>query len=313
MSRRVVMRLGSLLFAIVVVTACRKQEAAPQEAAPASKPSASTTAMATASASVTPQPPKTPEISVVAKAPEGSFEMRNALAWAYEGSPVVHIELSTHARTCKDLDGDHTRLVPGEQVFEVVVAPPLDGKNGWNIGAVFQTNAKGTVSPVIGSYGRATIAASDPKQTVKGEFASPMTGDVTLTGAFEAKPCGRTPRPEPEAARSEHKALTLEIDGKRVPIMGARYDESRKVVRLSGGGLACGSDPFEEAVELLLEDDEARLIGFAVNGETKFDDSLKYTVGTPANGSVAVSFNLDVKVGEHKVKLTGKDKLTACE
>lgn len=311
------MRLSCLLFVLITTNACRKAEPTSTEPAPTSKHSATTTTTASGSTSAkgsaTPQPPKTPEITAVAKTKEGAFEMRNALAWAYEGSPIVHIELSTHARTCEDLKGDHTRLVPGEQVFDVVVAPPLDGKTGWNIAAVYHTNASGTVSPVIGSYGRATVTASDPKQTVKAEFASPMTGDVTLTGSLDAKPCGRTPRAEPEAARSERKALTLEIDGKRVPIMGARYDESRKTVRLSGGGLACGSDPIEEAVELLLEADEARLIGYAVNGETKFDDPLKYTVDKPSGGSASASFNVDVKVGEHRVKLTGKDKITACE
>jgi hypothetical protein len=167
---------------------------------------------------------------------------------------------------------------------------------------------------VVASYGKATVPSNDPTQSVKVTFATAMTGDATLSGTAEARPCGRRKRSSPIPPKSEQKALSLEIDGQKVSVMGAKYEASREQVFLSSGGVTCGEDPIEELVDLRLSKEDLLLFGLSVNAdELKFDDPPKFTVGKPANGSVDATFNVDAKVQGHRVKLTGKAKLNACE
>lgn len=148
--------------------------------------------------------------------------LRTALAYS-RGGAALHITLSTHPITCKDIGGEGTVRLAGETTVDVTLAPRLlpDGNSDWRVmrarlGAVTRQ----------GDLGSAKVTAFDPRKPVNGEldlaviFPPPEAHSLNLVGRIQAEGCGLRPYSLDAKVRPQ-KDLRIELAGKPILVHGA--------------------------------------------------------------------------------------------
>lgn len=276
------------LVLVCALAACGKKDAV--ESAPAAAPSAKPSVAAAASTSAPkPAAATNPDKKIApskgpATAPAGftakstrkggaPIAYRFALAYRYEGSPVLHVELSTHQRGCTDVGADERELSAGESIVDLAIAPQVGKDAGVAVVQVAEQTATGTQSFVLGRRADVKVVAGDPMkdvQLVVSNGKALVDAEPVIDGTIIAWGCHVVPSPW---AASDPKpiaqpGLTLELGGKKLPIQGAIHRVMRKEIVLSTHALSCTGEAEETEVRLTLSDagDEVDVTGFAVTG-----------------------------------------------
>lgn len=265
-----------------------------------------------------------------------AVELRAAVAYRYAGSQVLHVLLSTHARTCTDVrddvhddahDDEH-EAAPGEHQVELWIAPQLRAAEGtpqWAIVmAAHESPAKAT-SLALRRLGDAkvepdTLAADAPAGDVRVTVPEGTAlDDLKLAGTIVARGCGTLPSPSSEPAPDEQPGLVVEIAGKRLAAKSAFEIHDR--ILLSSDPADCKYGGLEPQVTLTLERDgtRGRLGGFlaAPASHSDTDDTLTppLTITTHGRkaGRVEVVLEGSTTISGLPVKVSGKANLVACD
>jgi hypothetical protein len=258
-----------------------------------------------------------------------AFAYRSALAYRYEGSKVLHLELSTHARGCGDVGADERALADGESIADLALAPQIGkpGPSGWAVMEIADQDAKGTTSYVLARRADARIDAGDPAHEVRVVVsnAKPATaGELVVDGAIVAQGCGAFPDPwaasDPDLKARPQARLTLEIDGQKLAVNGALHFGSRKQIVLSTHPLSCTRDAAEDDVTLRLAEngDRANFGGYMVDAaerDVDLEPAVKVTLQEFKFGRETDDVKLSgaFTIAGHHGKLSGSATLLACQ
>lgn len=350
--------LPALLAAPLLALGCSKpsggdspaasSSAAASAAAPnakpaaAARPSAAASVSASASASAAPASPERRVAAAGAPAtrPAGftatgtrkaapAFDYRWAIAYRYAGSRVLHVELSTHARTCGDVGADERALADGESIAEIALAPQIGktGPSGWAVMQVADQVATGTASYVLARRADARVDAGDPAKEVRVvvAHAKPSSpGELVVEGAIVAQGCGVFPdhwaAADPDLKPRPQAGLTLEIDGQKLAVNGALHFGSRKQIVLSTHPLSCTGEAVEPDVDLHLSDygDKANFGGYAIDAaerDVDLEPPVKVTLQEFKLGRATDDVTLSgaFTIGGHHGKLSGSATLLSCQ
>lgn len=334
-------RVLPLLF---VLAACEKKDTPAPTVAPAATTSSASSA---SSPSVAPAPkakppsdePKKIAPSKGAATPPPNFTAKStrkggtavayrfAIAYRYEGSEALHVELSTHQRGCTDVGADERELGAGESIVDLTLAPQIgkSGPTGWAVMELAEQTAKGTHSYAQGPRADVKVVAGDPTKDVELVLSNGkpfVDGEPVLDGTIVAWGCRTVPSPwagsDPKPI--PHPGMTLEIDGKKLPIQGAIHCVSRKEIVLSTHGLSCTQPASETAVQLTLSEsgDEVGVTGLSIAGGDRPEPQkapVKVTLQAFSFGRETDDVKLagPFTVAGHKGKVEGTAKLLSCQ
>ncbi len=332
------------LFSVLVcVAACSKKDPVetPVATSATAPPSTSASTSTVASAAKKPAPASTDKKVAPAKGPAtapagftarstrkggAAIDYRFALAYRYEGSKVLHVELSTHQRGCTDVGADERELSPGESIVDLDVAPQLSsGAETFAVVGVYEQTAKGTKSFVLGRRADVKVVAGNPLEEVRlvvSNGKALVDDEPVVEGTIVAWGCRVVPSPW---AASDPKAvpqpgLTLEVDGKKLAVQGAIHRVTRKEIVLSTQGLDCNQEATETDVRVTLSDggDEVNVGGYGITGAERAEPQktpLKVVLQAFALGRETDDVELSgaFTVVGHRGKLQGKAKLKSCQ
>lgn len=328
-----------LLLVLFGLAACNKKDAV--DAPPSASASAKTSASASASAS-TPKPapastdkkiapakgPATPPPGFTARSTRkggAPIAYRFALAYRYEGSTVLHVELSTHQRGCTDVGADERELSAGESIVDLAIAPQVGKSTGFAVVQVAEQTAKGTTSFVLGRRADVKVVAGDTLKDVElvvSNGKALVDVEPVIDGTIVAWGCRVVPSPW---AASDPKpiaqpGLTLEIDGRKLAIQGAIHRVSRKEIVLSTHALSCTGEASETDVRLTLSEagDTVDVGGYAITGPEHAEPQktpVKVTLQEFSFGRETDDVKLAgaFAVAGHEGKLQGNAKLLSCQ
>lgn len=332
---------------LLSVVACGKKDAPAPAATAGSAPSAApTTAASTPGTAVAGSPTKPPGNTPKKIAPSkgtakpppdftarstrkggGSIAYRFAIAYRYEGSSALHVELSTHQRGCTDVGADERELGAGESILDLTIAPQIgkSGPSAWAVVELAEQTDAGTRSFAAGPRGDVKVVAGDPAKDVELVVSNGkpfVEGEPVVDGTIVAWGCrvvpspwaGTDPKPTPAPG------LTLEIDGQKLAVQGAVHHVQRKQIVLSTHGLACTQLASETAVRVTLSEagDEVDVAGLSIAGAGQPEPQktpVKVTLQAFALGRATDDVELagTFLVAGHRGKVAGKAKLISCQ
>lgn len=335
-----------LLALFGLAGACEKKDAGQHAEAASSAPlpvvSASAPPSSSSSAVAKVKPPKSGDKKIApsrgAATPPAGFTAKStrkggapiaykfALAYRYEGSNVLHVELSTHQRGCTDVGADERELSTGESIVDLTVAPQL-GKSGptaFAVMEVFEQTDTGTTSYALGRRADAKVVAGDPMkdvQIVVSNGVARTDGEPVIEGTIIAWGCRVVPSPWTDEPKPKPQSgLTVDIDGQKVVVQGAVHYVSRKQIVLSTRGLSCTETATETEVLVTISDggDEANLGGYAIQGADRLEEQktpVKVTLQDFELGRATDDVKLagTFTVASHHGSVSGSAKLLSCQ
>jgi hypothetical protein len=332
-----------MLLVCGLVVGCEKKDAgsSPTPATSSATPAISASAPPSSSASAKSKPPPSGDKKIApskgaATLPEGftakstrkggaAIAYKFALAYRYEGSKILHLELSTHQRGCTDVGADERELGTGESIIDLAVAPQI-GKNPPSFAVVelAEQTDSGTTSFAVGPRADVKVLAGDPMHDVKLVVSNgvALTDDEPLIdGTIVAWGCHvvpslwdvSDPKPKPQPG------LTLDIDGQKLVVQGAVHHVSRKQIVLSTRGLSCTGTAAETEVLVTLSDggDEANVSGYSIKGAERPETQktpLKVTLQEYSFGRSTDDVKLagTFTVAGHRGSVQGSATLLSC-
>lgn len=250
---------------------------------------------------------------------------RFALAYRYEGSNALHVELSTHQRGCTDVAADERELGAGESIVDLTVAPQLGKSGPWAIVELAEQTAAGTRSFAQGPRGDVKIVAGDPMKDVELVVSNGkpfVDGEPVLDGTIVAWGCRvvQSPWAASDPKPIPHPGMTLEIDGQKLVVQGAVHRVLDKQIVLSTHGLSCTQLASETAAAVTLSEsgDEVRVTGLSLAGADQAEPQktpVKVTLQPFALGRATDDVKLTgaFTIAGHRGKVEGSAKLISCQ
>jgi len=201
-----------------------------------SAPPAASTATATASAA-----PAIDYLPIEATWKGKPLHIASAVAFS-RGGDALHVSLSTHPLTCRDLRRGVQR-VPGEVAVDLTFAPLLErnGDRRWTV-----TRAR--FGPVTrqGDLAPVEVSTFNPKEVIHTKLKATIPfppDELTLSGSFEISGCGLRPWSK-EARVIPQSELEVTLAGKPLSINGATIateSDGERSLRFSTEPHACKS------------------------------------------------------------------------
>lgn len=256
-----------------------------------------------------------------------ALSMVSALAWKLrDGNAKVVV--SSVPLSCAEVTGDGRALHDGEVAFDLEIGPLLqpDGTRAMRLrDTYFRGFTRQQALPVTTTGD----ASPDQPTTIVVDF---MTYDmatpahtIVAKGTIDAVGCAKPAETHVVPPLPLEMPATLEIAGVKLPIRGAMISHGKSPdLRLTTGGEGCDSKPFYSSSPL-----ELRLTWFDPTqpeiGQVTVDGQLigtqdidqtydkKKVVVTPmpiAPGELTL--NIDTKIFDYPVKVTGKVTAVSC-
>ena len=159
-----------------------------------------------------------------------AVKFRYAVAAKRPYSEALTILVSTHPRSCKDLEGGYS-LSQDETVFRFIVAPSLKGKE-WGMVETYYAST----SSLGGVPSGTPVAQSDPKKPVRLSIDKELRGwggaTLTVKGDVVAEGCGevaeRIVGPAAPGPARPQKDLSFSVGGQQQTVRAALYDTAHE-------------------------------------------------------------------------------------
>ncbi|HZO12598.1 MAG TPA: hypothetical protein VFB62_05055 [Polyangiaceae bacterium] len=302
-------KFAALLFALFLSASCggRKETPAPARSASSQPPTPA---------------PTLPGLK--ATLDHKPLPLRTALAYS-RGGAALHITLSTHPITCKDIGGEGTVRLAGETTVDVTLAPRLlpDGNSDWRV-------MRARLGPVTrqGDLGSAKVTAFDPRKPVSGElelaviFPPPEAHTLNLAGRIQAEGCGLRPYSLDAKVRPQ-KDLRIELAGKAILAHGASVTRRRDgdlMLLFTSEPHACavGARGSDFAITLQLsatgEAKSARVEGYSlpklVEGKV---EGMAVRFDTAGDAGVRVEVAGTTELNGYRLMLDGNAEAESCD